>query len=185
MNWRFEISLLTDRYVLRDTSKWLMWTVFLFGAFMLLMLGLAEGAEGVGLALMITGGAAVFLALITVFSLGVVLGNRYVLDFTVDEAGLTMVNAYRRARFIHRLAIVLGALSGKRSVAASGAAAVAGETVHIPWNDITRVEFHMGDRVIYVKGGWMSRIRFYCSEDNYSAVSEFIRRKMPPGTSSS
>ncbi len=84
MKWQFEVPLLTDKYVLRDTFEWFVWTVLLFGAFMLLLLGLSEGAEGVRLALMITGGAAVFLALITVFSLGVVLGNRYLLEFTVE-----------------------------------------------------------------------------------------------------
>lgn len=184
MKWQFAIPLLTDKYVLRDTAKWLLWTVGLFGAFMLVMLGLAEGAEGVRLALMVTAGAAVFLALISVFSLGVVLGNRYVLEFSVDETGLAMANAYRRARFIHRLALVLGAVSGKRSVAASGAAAMAGETVRIPWNEITHIEFHDDDRVIYAKGGWLSKIRFYCTEQNYPAVCEYIRRKIPSGLSS-
>jgi len=185
MKWQFEVPLLTDKYVLRDTFKWLACTVLLFGAFMLLLLGLSEGAEGVRLALMIMGGAAVFLALITVFSLGVVLGNRYLLEFTVEDNGLTMANVYRRARFIHRLAVVLGAISGKSSVAASGAAAIGGETVHIPWDDITRVEFHADDCVVYVQGGWLSRIRFYCKEEDYPAVSEFIRRKMPPGAATS
>ncbi len=66
MRWSYEVRLLTDKYVLGDTIKWLTWTVVLFGVFMLLLFGLSEGVQGIQMALMITGGVAICLALIAI-----------------------------------------------------------------------------------------------------------------------
>jgi hypothetical protein len=107
------------------------------------------------------------------------MGNRLPLAFRVDALGVNMQSASKRVTNINRTAMVLGVLAGKPGMVGAGAIGASQENTTIAWQDLRKVCFHPVQQVIFLKGGIFSRIRVYCTPQNYPSVERLIRSRMP------
>jgi hypothetical protein len=58
------------------------------------------------------------------------------------------------------------------------------QSTTIAWNELRKIRFYPAQRVIFLKGGIFSRIRLYCTAQNYEAVAKTVKemggRQAPP-----
>ena len=110
----------------------------------------------------------------------VTMGNRVPMEFKIDGAGVRLQSVSKRIKVINRTAIVLGLLTGKPGAIGAGELGRTQEKWSIAWNEPSKVSYYPNQRVIFVNGGFLSKIRVYCTPENYSNVAGRIRAKTPP-----
>ena len=179
LSWEVEVPLLTNPFILSHVGGAILALMALllvvFGA----ALGWANGWEGVGLALLLTLAAGLFVALISVLTLGLFLGNRYRLEFRLDDAGIQMVSRSRRAGLAHRLALLSGVLARNPGVAAAGVAGVVTETVFVAWDEVQGLRPHPGRGVVTVRRRFFPDLHVFCAPGAYPAVLAFLNARTP------
>jgi hypothetical protein len=90
-----------------------------------------------------------------------------------------MKSVSRRVKNINRTAMIVGMLAGKPGMVGAGAIGESQERTSIAWSSVRRVRFHPAQGVVFVKGGILSRLRLYCTPQNYQAVEQIIRSHLP------
>ncbi len=176
LDWDISFPLATNRFFLYDLLKLIFWTFLGTAALLTFMSALTGSLEHLPRLLPIFGLImAGFLVLALLIAL-VFFGNRYPAHFALGEKALYWSSRSRRARRANRLAVVLGALSGKPSVAGAGLLAEAKNEGHIGWKDVRRFKEYPSARVVSVKNCWRVVTRLYCTPDNYDRVCENVRR---------
>jgi len=177
--WQAEMTLLGNRFFLADLGKWLGLTLLVCAAIFVPLLGVAGGAKGVEAAFLFLGIGACLLILGTLLFVAI-MGNRVPMEFTVDGDGVIMRTVSRRVKGINAATIVLGALARKPGAVGAGVIGASQQSTTIAWDELRRIRFFPAERVIFLKGGIFSRIRVYCTEQNYAAVEATIRQRKPP-----
>ena len=179
LEWQAEMSLLTNRFFLGDCLKWLVLSLLLCALIFLPLLGFTGGGEGVV-------AAFIFLAFVPALMIpgilifAAIMGNRVPMEFSIDEQGVRMRSVSNRIKGINRTAMILGLLAGKPGMIGAGATGMSQEKEFIVWGDLRKVKFYPVQRVVFLKGGILSRIRLYCTAENYEAVERLIRKNAPP-----
>lgn len=174
LRWRVEVTLLTNRFVMRDVLLGCAATVLISS---LLLGGLFAWSGGLGAAkpaLYFAGLFGVFMLLVSLFTLGVIFGNRWPLEFTIDPDGVVMNNVSEKAHTIHRLSWILAIITGRPLMAGPGLIAQSREVVAIPWDEVRRVKRHPALGVITIKGGLLDNVRLYCTSANYGEVARRV-----------
>ena len=171
--WQADMTLLNNRFFLADLVKWLGWTLLVCLAIFIPLMGIPGGAQGVRAALLFTGIGAVLLIFSTLLFV-VIMGNRVPLEFTLNNDGIQMRTVSRRIKGINLIAILFGVLARKPGAVGAGAIGMSGQNTRIAWNELRIIQFHPAQRVIFLKGGILSRIRLYCTTQNYQAVAAMI-----------
>lgn len=174
--WQIEVKLLGNRFFLRDTCKWMTWSTFIGGILLVAIFGLAGGAGGVRAAVLITL-IGVALMLLSTGLFVALMGNKLAFEFALDEVGVHMKSVSRRVKWINRLTLILGVLARKPGVAGAGAAAMSQESTTIAWNELSRVSYFPNDQAIFLRGDLLTRIRLYCTAQNYTLVEQKIRER--------
>jgi hypothetical protein len=178
--WTFEMKLLGNRFFLRDTVRWIGLSTAIIGVLFLALFGLAGGAENIPLALGITVGALVLMSM-SVLIYVAVMGNRVPIEFEVDARGARMRALSRRSKGIALAAIAAGGAAGNAGAVGAGIAARAQERTAVPWDELSEVRLFPEDRVIYLRGDAFSRLRLYCTADNYARVAAMVERHRAAG----
>lgn len=177
LSWEVEVPLLTNPFILSHVGGAILALMALllvvFGA----ALGFANGWEGVGQALVLALAAGLFIALISVLTLGLFLGNRYRLEFRLDDAGIQMVSRSRRAGLAHRLALLSGVLARNPGVAAAGIAGVVTETVFVGWDEVQGLRPHPGKSVVTVRRRLFPDLHVFCDPEAFPLVLAFLEER--------
>lgn len=179
--WDVEVSLLGNPFILGNVATALLALVGLLAVVFVPVFAWANGWEGVVQALVLTAAAGASVALLSVFTLGVVLGNRYRLQFRIDDDGIQMLTLSRRSRAAHRLAIVLGLLARNPGAVGAGLAGAVSEAVLVEWDEVQGLLAHPERRVVTVRRRLMPDLHVFCTPDNFDAVSAHLSRKIPGG----
>jgi hypothetical protein len=116
----------------------------------------------------------VFMLLVSLLTLGVIFGNRWPLEFTIEPDGVVMNNVSEKAHAIHRMSWILAILTGRPLMAGPGLIAQSREVVAIPWNEVRRVQRYPALGVIAIKGGFLDNVRLYCTPANYADVVQRV-----------
>lgn len=177
LSWQIRIPLITNRFMIDNVVKGIAMTLLLFFIIISSVLGWANGMKGVEQALIACLWAGLFLVVISIFTLAVFLGNKYLLEFTMNEEGVIMKSKSERAHFAHRLALILGVLGRSPATVGAGAAGVAGEKTVMPWNSIKSVKVYPDKRIIRLKRNFLETMYVYCTEENFKGVSALIAQK--------
>ncbi len=122
--------------------------------------------------------AALFI--LTYVLIMVVYGGKYAPGFIVDETGIvnyTQEKQAKRNRVLNGLLIALGAISGRPAAMGTGMIAQSRQVVRLRWKNVRKVEYDAKRRTILVRGGCTERIAVFCTPENYTQVSDYIRRK--------
>ena len=179
LEWQAEMKLLTNRFFWGDMGKCLGLTLLALLSFTIpifLSSGAQKGLQGAVIILSIPTVLVLFGTLIFI----VIMGNRVPMEFKIDSAGVRMQSVSKRIKGINRAAIVLGLLAGKPGAVGAGELGRTQEKCCIAWNELHKVRYYPNQRVIFVNGGFLSKIRVYCTPENYSNVAGRIRAKTPP-----
>ena len=172
------MTLLTNRFFLGDMARCFGITLLVFGAFIITVFGMSGGQKGIEAGLVMLLIPAVLMVLGTLVFI-VIMGNRVPMGFLIDGEGVRMRSISKRVKGINNTAIVLGLLAGKHGAVGAGALGRAQENCSIAWNELCKVRFYPAHRVIFLKGGFLSRIRVYCTPQNYPDVEQRIRSHAP------
>lgn len=168
ITWRYDIPLLTSRFMLWEFFKVTAISVAVLPIAGLLIGLIAEGEIVLFPLRLIALVAAILMALFVIAAL--LLGNRHGAVFTVSPDGVGY-EAEPRERRINRVVAVLGTAGGRPSVAGAGLLAMSREADHIPWEDIRSVKAYPGPRVVVLKNSWRVLARLYCPPELFDRVA--------------
>ena len=174
--WQADMTLLNNRFFLADLVKWLGWTLVISLAIFLPLFGIPGGVDGMWTALLMTGIGAVLLIFSTLLFV-MIMGNRVPMEFTLNSDGIQMRSGSKRMKGINLIAILFGVLARKPGAVGAGALGMSGQNTRIAWNELRKIQFHPAQRVIFLKGGIFSRIRLYCTPQNYQAVAAMVEKR--------
>jgi hypothetical protein len=177
LTWQIEISLINNRFIIRNVVKAIGLTLILLFIIFGLIFGFTGGLKGIGQALVVCLWVGLFVALVSAFTLVVFLGNKLLLEFSITDEGIIMKNKSGLSRVAHRLALVLGLLSRKMATAGAGVSGMSGETIFCPWNEIGSIKAYPDKRVIAARQNFFETMYVYCTEDNFKDVSGLIAEK--------
>jgi hypothetical protein len=183
--WQTDMMLLNNRFFLADCVKWLGWSLGISLAIFLPLFGIPGGVDGMRTAFLMTGIGAVLLIFSTLLFV-LIMGNRVPMEFSINNDGIQMRTRSKRMKSINKIAIIFGVLARKPGAIGAGALGRSGQNTHIAWNELSKIQFHPAQRVIFLKGGILSRIRLYCTAQNYAVVAarieETARQQTPPAS---
>lgn len=174
IRWRVEVALITNRFVLLDVLLGCVATVVIGGALLSAIFGYGGGLAGVRDGMLFAGAFGVFLLLVSVFTLTVIFGNRWPLEFFIGPDGVIMNNVSEKAHTIHRLSWILALLTGRPLMAGPGLIAQSREVIGIPWDEVRKVRRYADLGVIGIKGGLLDNVRLYCTPSNYAEVAQRV-----------
>lgn len=178
LEWESEMKLINNRFFLGDLLKWTIATMLVCAAIFIPLFGISGGKDGLFAALLFLSLPPVLIFLGT-FIFVIIMGNRVPMAFRIDALGVNMRSVSKRVKSINRTAMILGVLAGKPGMVGAGMAGASQENTTIAWQDLRKVRFHPVQQVIFLKGGILSRIRVYCTPQNYPSVEHLIRSRMP------
>lgn len=171
VSWEYNIPLLTNVYILRDTVGVLAVAVGIFTAFFAAITGFQELQSTLTLAAGLFG-----FMLICYLIACVILGNSLDVTFTVDDRGVSYA-AGSKTKKANRAALFAGIVLGSAATAGTGALATSQEEHSYPWREIERIQLDEGRRVIILRNNWRTVLRLYCTADAYGRAAEIIRDK--------
>lgn len=180
-HWQAEMKLLNNRFFLGDFAKWFGLTMLICSTLFMLIFGIPGGLKGIEAALLMTGIGAVLLIVSTLIFV-IIMGNRVPMEFTVNSDGVNMRGISKRMKGINKLAIIMGVLARKPGAIGAGTIGMSQQSTTIPWNELQKVHFYPAYQAIFLKGGIFSRIRLYCTSQNYEAVVKIIQQFKPSKT---
>lgn len=110
--------------------------------------------------------------------MALVFRGRYRVRYTVSDQGIRLETLSTVAKKANRLAIVLGALSGKPGLAGAGLISTTQETQEVKWKG----RFHMAQspsrQTIALKGPWRNLMLVQCTAENYAQVAARITAEL-------
>jgi hypothetical protein len=175
LRWRVDVALITNRFIVRDVLLGCGITAAVTGVLFGVLFSMNGGGwKGAQAGLTFAGLMGLFILLVSVFTLVVVFGNRWPLEFVVCDEGVVQNNVSEKAHAIHRLSWILALVTGRPLMAGPGLIAQSREVVAIPWEEIRRVQRHPALGVIAIRGGFLDSVRLYCTSANYSDVAQRV-----------
>lgn len=174
LRWRVEVSLLTNRFIVRDTLMGAGASTLIAGLLIGGIFAWTGGMEGLRAGLLFAGIMGLFILAVSVLTLGVIFGNRWPLEFVVGPDGVLMNNVSEKAHAIHRLSWILAIVTGRPLMAGPGLIAQSREVVGIPWDEVRKVQRYPALGVIGITGGFLDNVRLYCTPANYAEVAQAV-----------
>ena len=174
LRWRVEVPLLTNRFIVYDTLLGAGATTVIGGLLIGGIFAWSGGWTGLRAGFLFAGIMGAFILLVSVFTLGVIFGNRWPLEFVLTADGVIMNNVSEKAHAIHRLSWILALVTGRPLMAGPGLIAQSREVVGIPWDEVRTVKKHAALGVIGIKGGLLDNVRLYCTPANYAEVAQRV-----------
>ena len=181
LTWDFKIPLLTNRFVLYDMAKLLGWSYVIVTA-ILSVVFLIEGETDALLPfLKMFGYAILVIALLILFVLGVVFGNRFPYRFVITRERFLQESLSRRSRIFNRAAVVAGLFTGRLQAAGAGSLAISQETTSAAWEDIYKIKEYPNLCVISLMNSWRVVSRIYCTRENFGRIAQTVRVRVSEG----
>lgn len=172
IEWRYDIPLLTSRFMLWDFLR----VTLLSAALMyviVIVAGLVFGQELILLPWQVP--AIIVGVLLGLFVLAsLLLGNRQGARFAVDAKGVEY-HAEKRESRMNRIVATVGALVGSPTTAGAGALAMSREHLHLEWEGIREVRYYPSVRVIAIRNSWRTMLRLHCPPELYDDVAAAVR----------
>ncbi len=172
IEWRYDIPLLTSRFMLWDFLR----VTLLSAALMyviVIVAGLVFGQELILLPWQVP--AIIVGVLLGLFVLAsLLLGNRQGARFAVDATGVEY-HAEKRESRMNRIVAAVGALMGSPTTAGAGALAMSREHLHLEWEGIREVRYYPSARVIAIRNSWRTMLRLHCPPELYDDVAAAVR----------
>jgi hypothetical protein len=170
LTWRYDIPLLTSRFIVWDFAR-----VVLIAVLVMYALVFATGwlLDGEAVVLPPQVGAITLGILAGLFVLAcLLLGNRHGARFTLTDGGVGYEAEARERRF-NVLVAVLGVVAGNPTAAGAGLMARGQESLFISWRDVEELRVYERAHVIAVRNSWRTVIRLHCPVELFEQISDF------------
>ena len=176
--WEADVPLVTSRFVLGSTVKWIVLTYVVCIAWIgYIFLAIGEGRQ----IPMLAGIFAIICAGLFVLSLLIMLvffGNRMPMRFAVDNKGVGSTVISRRARTASRIAAIAGALTGRPGLAGAGILAASSENTFVPWTRVTDAVFDRTSNTIVLRGARGTLAWLVCTPETFETVRSRIEAQL-------
>ncbi len=183
--WQVEVPLLTNRFMIYDLGKLVGLTMGLF-FIILMVVGIAADGKidlpALAVLAQVSSWGGLGLLVLMILVMLLFFFNHFPMKFQVSSQGVRVESLSRRGRWGNRLAVVLGALSGRPGVAGAGLLGMAQEIVSLKWTEVHRVKVYPGLRVISLMNSWRVVFRLYCTPDNFAPVMAAVREGLEKGS---
>jgi len=169
MEWTIRVSILRNSIILKQLGI----AIGIPFGILILILILTKAYYG----LLLVG----VLFLLTFLFIQLVWGGNYDVGFELDSSGIrsyTLKDQARKNRVVNSLAVVLGLLSSKPSVAGAGMLAQSRQDVYLKWTNIKKIKYLPNKHVVMVKGGFTENLAVFCTIHNYAEVESYIQVNM-------
>jgi hypothetical protein len=180
--WEADLRLLTSPPMLRQFGT----VVGLSGLIMALLLAFLMAVQGdwdqIGMMVLISAGAALFLGLLMALVALLFFGNRIRLRHTLDAKGALTETVDRRARAGNRLAILAGLLGGSATATGAGMIGLSRESERVSWRGIAEARYHPASRTIALRNQWRTVALLACTADNFDEVAAYVAQRVAAGT---
>lgn len=174
--WEKDVKLVTSRFFLYDVLRVSVLSYILINVLLLVMALFVDGGRSWNTGLLVGSGLAVIGLAIAILIIALLFfGNKIPYRFTATDKVASMEMMSRKAKVANRLSSFLGILTGKPGVAGAGAIAASREYTELPWKWALRAKYYPGAKTITLLNGWRAVIRFYCTEENYQEVADFVK----------
>lgn len=177
LSWKIEIPLINNRFILSNVLKAITITLGILLAVFGTIFSFEQGLPGFMSALIPCLGLGAFFLIVSVLTLGVILRNKYPLEYILTDDGIIMKSQSGTAKKIHRLALILGILARSTAVAGAGAAGMAGEAFTCSWKGIKSVKLYPDQKVVAAKQNFIQTMYLFCTEKNFQEISELVLKK--------
>jgi hypothetical protein len=174
IRWRVEVPLVTNRFIMLDVVLGSAATVALCGVIFAAIFGSSGGMKGVVAGFTAAAWAGVVLLVMSVLVLALIFGNKWPLEFVINEDGVVQNNISERAHAINRFSWILALLTGRPLMAGPGLIAQSREVVGIAWDEVRRVRRYPALGVIGIRGGFLDNVRLFCLPSNYADVAQRV-----------
>ncbi len=176
--WQVEVPLITNRFIMLDVLLGSVATSAITGLLIGSIFAWNGGMHGLAQGWMFAGWAGLALLILSVLILGLVFGNRWPLEFVLNEHGVVMKNISERAHTLNQLSWMLALLTGRPLMAGPGLIAQSREVVGIPWDEVRKVRCHPALGVIGIRGGFLDSVRLYCTPSNFSEAAKRVEAQV-------
>ncbi len=106
--------------------------------------------------------------------------GKYDAEFVLDDNGIicrTQAEQAKKNRIVNALAVILGLLTGKFTVAGAGMLAQSRQETFLKWKSITKLKYRPKNNTILLRAGWIEQIALFCTQENYAAVELLVVEK--------
>jgi protein-S-isoprenylcysteine O-methyltransferase Ste14 len=178
-SWEKNVPLVTSRFFIYDVIKLSVLTWIAMNLLLFLMFAFLEGIDSYDVNVLmvsgiVIGGFALAILLIAI----VFFGNRIPYRFEVDDKKASMTMVSKKAGTANRLAFWLGLLTGRPSVAGSGAIAASREYVDIKWKETYKARYYPAAKIITLMNSWRGVVRLYCTAENFDEIKTYIEKQI-------
>jgi hypothetical protein len=175
LKWERDVPILTNWLVLSSIFK----VFVLAGLLMIGLIGFLFGIQGdwrlIGplakFVLVIDGGVLVFGTL----AAALIYGNRLRYRFSVNDKAAVCERIDRRATFVGRLTILLGAVLGKPGAVGVGLISESTTQTSANWTSVVSVVEHRSAHAIALRNTWRTTLILFCTPENYDAVAARVQ----------
>ncbi len=180
LSWEVRVPVLSNPIFWVDITKALALT-YLIMVLLMGMIMLPQGDVDAFLALLL-----IFLAVVVgifILALPIVLlifGNGFSARFTFTDEEAVFEQIDRKSKFLNRLAIGVGAVSGNLGATGAGLIATSQEQQAIPWSGISQVVARASRKMIVLRNRWRNLMVVYCTKENYDQACAFAKAHASP-----
>ncbi len=140
ISWNKKIPFFENTYVLRILLLVYLTVIAIMSIFFVFMFGLEGNWSVLGQFFLPMIGVYVLIFVLFSVSTWIVLGNKYDLDYTMDESGILIHAVKDKAQNIRKIAVVAGVLAKSPGVVGAGLM-VKDNVIDIPWEEIKDLQF--------------------------------------------
>ncbi|MDG6242913.1 MAG: hypothetical protein QCH31_00765 [Methanolobus sp.] len=184
IEWDIDVSILTNRFILKELLKVLGIAAFIAAGIMILIIlpsilsgNFYSNSSNIGdmkYALMLIG----MLFFFTTLFIFAYYGNRYLLSYNMDEKGIkTISREDQRLKNskLNFLIVLTGLLARNPAATGAGFLAASRQDQDMKWKKITKAVFYPKYSTITLHAGYLEKNIVFCTKENYNQISAFIR----------
>lgn len=174
IEWRFDIPLLTSRFMVWDFVRVILLSVVAMYFFVALAGLVMEGEFIILPAMVFFLTAGIMFGLFVLTSL--ILGNRQGARFVVSARGVEYF-AEKRERKMNMLVTIIGLLALNPTTAGAGTLAMTRQKTLIPWGSVHSIKVYPRSRVIALKNSWRTVMRLHCPPELFDEVFSAVQAR--------
>jgi hypothetical protein len=177
ITWRMKIPFFKNTYLLR--SVFIAYLFAIGGVSIIVSTIFIIDGDGDQLAAIAVPmlGVFAFIFVLMLFSTWIVIGNKYALEYQLDQEGILISGINDKGKDIRKLAIVAGILTASPGVVGAGLL-VRDDVIFIPWEDMAEVEFDEAARKVVIKCTFMYQVAVHYPMEKGNQVLQYFEENL-------
>ena len=175
ISWNKKIPFFKNTYVLRSVFFAYLIAIILMTLLFMIIFGFERNWSSLGQIVLPMIGVYAFVFLLFFVSTWIVMGNKYDLDYTIDDHGFVIQGVHDKAGDIRKIAVIAGVLSGNPGVAGAGLV-VKDNVIEIPWQEIKDLRFEYEFNRLILNCSFWKKVAVHYPEDKLTEIEALISK---------